>query len=167
MNILKASMKKTEYKIVVFGDSASGKSALVKRFINNEFRQTYDPTIEDKYKTKFNFQNQPINLQIVDTSGKELMPGMLSRYIAYADAFIVCYSIGSRKSFLRAFHLFELISQKRQISEIARVLVGCKCDSEYREVYAEEGNDLSAQLQCSFAETSAAQNLNVIEVKLG
>ncbi|CAI5447749.1 unnamed protein product [Caenorhabditis angaria] len=90
---------------------------------------------------------------------------MLNRYISFADAFVICYSISSRKSFERAFELFQLVGQRRNVSQIARVLVGCKCDaSAFREVSASEANSLSAQLQCSFAETSSLENLNIFDV---
>ncbi|KAK6043751.1 Ras family protein [Cooperia oncophora] len=89
---------------------------------------------------------------------------MMTRYITSADAFIVVYSVGSRKSYEHALHLFSQIAKLRGVYSIARMLVGAKCDSDYREVSAEEGNTLSAQLNCSFAEVSAKMNINVHEV---
>ncbi|CAD6195181.1 unnamed protein product [Caenorhabditis auriculariae] len=157
-------MKKENYRIVVLGDSACGKTALVRRFVTGQAVTNYDPTIEDKYKKKLHFQDRQVTLEIVDTAGRELLPDMLTRYITFADAFIICYSIGSRRSFDHVHHYFENISRLRPISQIARVLVGCKCDADYREIYPEEANELSAQLQCSFAETSAFRDLNVNEV---
>ncbi|KHJ75163.1 Ras family protein [Oesophagostomum dentatum] len=89
---------------------------------------------------------------------------MLSRYISSADGFVVVYSVGSRKSFEHALYLFSQIARVRGVNSIARMLVAAKCDSDYREVSPEEGNTLSAQLSCSFAEASARTNINVYEV---
>ncbi|PIO64680.1 Ras family protein [Teladorsagia circumcincta] len=77
---------------------------------------------------------------------------------------MVVYSVGSRKSYEHALHLFSQIAKLRGVNSIARLLVAAKCDSDYREVSPEEGNTLSAQLSCSFAEVSARMNINILEV---
>nr|CDJ92752.1 Ras domain containing protein [Haemonchus contortus] len=100
----------------------------------------------------------------------ELISEMMTRYITSADAFMVVYSVGSRKSFEHAVHLFSQIAKIRGVNsvenklQIARLLVAAKCDSDYREVSPDEGNTLSAQLSCSFAEVSAKMNINIPEV---
>ena len=40
----------TIYKTVVVGDGGVGKSALTIQFLQNEFLEDYDPTIEDSYR---------------------------------------------------------------------------------------------------------------------
>ena len=39
-----------EYRVVVFGDGGVGKSALVIRYVCDNFLEDYDPTIEDSYR---------------------------------------------------------------------------------------------------------------------
>ncbi|PIO63349.1 Ras family protein [Teladorsagia circumcincta] len=107
---------KRQYRIAVFGASACGKTALIRRFVSGDYTEIYDPTIEDRYKKTLMYKGKPAHLEILDTSGK-----------------------------------------------IARLLVAAKCDSDYREVSPEEGNTLSAQLSCSFAEVSARMNINILE----
>ncbi|KAJ1352251.1 Ras GTPase [Parelaphostrongylus tenuis] len=124
----------------------------------------YDPTIEDRYKKTMIYKGKPAHLQIVDTAGKELVCEMMSRYILSADAFMVVYSVGSRKSFEHALYIFSQIARLRGVDSVARLLVAAMCDSDYREVSPEEGNTLSAQLHCSFAEASAKRNVNIEEV---
>lgn len=48
--------------------------------------------------------------------------------------------------------------------QIPRMLVATKLDSPLRQISLDSGNALSAQLQCSFAETSAEHDINVVEV---
>ena len=43
-----------DYRVVVFGAGGVGKTSLVLRFIKDEFRDSYVPTIEDTYR-KVNF----------------------------------------------------------------------------------------------------------------
>ncbi|EYB94944.1 hypothetical protein Y032_0165g23 [Ancylostoma ceylanicum] len=135
----------------------------IRRFVSNEYSDVYDPTIEDRFKKTVVFQGSSAQLEIVDTAGKELVSEMLSRYISSADAFMVVYSVGSRKSYEHALYLFSQIARVRGVNSIARMLVAAKCDSDYREVSPEEGNTLSAQLRCSFAEASARSGINVHE----
>ena len=40
----------TDYKIVIVGEGGVGKSALTIQFLQNEFLEDYDPTIEDSYR---------------------------------------------------------------------------------------------------------------------
>ncbi|KJH45928.1 Ras family protein [Dictyocaulus viviparus] len=136
----------------------------IHRFISNEYKETYDPTVEDWYKKTLMCKGRPVQLEIIDTAGRELVSEMLLRYILTADAFIVVYSVGSRKSYQHAIYLFSQIAQIRVIGSIARLLVATMCDSIYREVSPEEGNALSAQLRCSFAEVSAKRNVNIQEI---
>ncbi|PIO69591.1 Ras family protein [Teladorsagia circumcincta] len=155
---------KRQYRIAVFGASACGKTALIRRFVSGDYTEIYDPTIEDRYKKTLMYKGKPAHLEILDTSGKELVSEMMTRYITSADAFMVVYSVGSRKSYEHALHLFSQIAKLRGVNSIARLLVAAKCDSDYREVSPEEGNTLSAQLSCSFAEVSARMNINILEV---
>ncbi len=37
------------WKICILGDACVGKTSLVKRFLNNSFTPTYNPTVEDNY----------------------------------------------------------------------------------------------------------------------
>ena len=40
----------TDYKIVIVGEGGVGKSALTIQFLQNEFLEDYDPTIDDNYR---------------------------------------------------------------------------------------------------------------------
>ena len=38
-----------DYRIVVFGSAAVGKTSLTTRFIHGTFKESYTPTVEDTY----------------------------------------------------------------------------------------------------------------------
>lgn len=41
--------QKNDYRVVVLGGAATGKSSLVLRFVNGTFRERHFPTVEDIY----------------------------------------------------------------------------------------------------------------------
>ncbi|CAJ0579718.1 unnamed protein product, partial [Mesorhabditis spiculigera] len=153
-----------KYKIAVLGPSAVGKTAIVHQFVYNSYAEVYDPTIEETYKKSFFCGGALVDLEIVDTAGREHFPGMIDRYVENSDAFLVVYSISDRQGFERVPEMFTRIAGIRGPNGIARVLVGAQCDAARREVAHEEGAILSAEAQCSFAEVSAKHGLNVTEV---
>lgn len=51
-------------------------------------------------------------------------------------------------------------------SDVVKVLVGNKCDSDKRAVSYEEGRKLAEQLSINFYETSAKENIEVTEMFL-
>ena len=56
-------------KLVVIGDSASGKSSLIKRFVHNTFSEEYQASIFDVYSKDLVFDDQTYSLEIIDVGG--------------------------------------------------------------------------------------------------
>ncbi|CAJ0929188.1 unnamed protein product, partial [Mesorhabditis belari] len=155
---------KEKYKVAVIGPAGVGKTTIVHQFVYNNYVEVYDPTIEETYKKSFFCGGAHVDLEIVDTAGKEHFPGMLDRYIESADAFLLVYSISDARSFSQIYQLFSRIASIRGPIGIARMLVGAQCDSAKREIDHDDGAQLSAQVQCSFAEVSAKHNINIVEI---
>lgn len=56
--LMKGSTKDLcEVKIVVLGAATVGKSSVTLRYINNEFHEDYDPTLQDKFKKNVDIDN--------------------------------------------------------------------------------------------------------------
>eukprot|EP00490_Sorites_sp_Unknown_P011174 CAMPEP_0114655856 /NCGR_PEP_ID=MMETSP0191-20121206/11513_1 /TAXON_ID=126664 /ORGANISM="Sorites sp." /LENGTH=75 /DNA_ID=CAMNT_0001871991 /DNA_START=51 /DNA_END=275 /DNA_ORIENTATION=+ len=62
---------KPSRKIVVLGAGAVGKSAITIRMVANEWRNEYDPTIEDSYQCNLKVDGVDEELDILDTAGQE------------------------------------------------------------------------------------------------
>ena len=60
-----------EYKLVVVGGGGVGKSALTIQFIQNQFPEEYDPTIEDSYRKQCLIDEEVALLDVLDTAGQE------------------------------------------------------------------------------------------------
>ena len=81
-------------KIVFSGGGGVGKSNITMRIINGEFKDYYDPTIEDSYmKDNYMVDEEPISLEIMDTAGQDTFLAMRNTYYHNMDGFIFVYSI--------------------------------------------------------------------------
>ena len=58
------------YRIVVLGDGGVGKSALTLQYVQHNFIDYHDPTIEDAYQQRTVIDSEPCLLDILDTAGQ-------------------------------------------------------------------------------------------------
>jgi len=152
-----------EYRIVVVGDGAVGKSALTVRFTNGTFMAKYEPTIEDSYRKQVEVDGKACILDILDTAGQEEYSALRDQYMKTGDGFVLVYSVTSLNSFESAHRLKTSVYRvKDELEEIPIVLVGNKCDLDTeRVVSTEEGRKLSELWNVGFVETSAKTNKNI------
>ncbi|XP_069041090.1 GTP-binding protein Rit1 [Lepisosteus oculatus] len=154
-----------EYKLVMLGEGGVGKSAIIMQFISHRFPEDHDPTIEDAYKTQIRIDDEPANLDILDTAGQAEFTAMRDQYMRAGEGFIISYSITDRRSFHEAREFKQLIYRVRRTPDTPVVLVGNKSDlGHLRQVSVEEGRGLAREFQCPFFETSAAFRYYIDEV---
>ena len=77
-------------KLVLVGDSAVGKSSLIRNYLENSFTDEYEPTVLDVYRGVKSVKKTQIDVEIHDTSGDAHL--QLSRSTQYknADVFMIC-----------------------------------------------------------------------------
>lgn len=118
--------KKTQKRIVLVGSTKSGKTALVKRFVNNEFSTVYQPTVEDVYYHNYKYGARHFQLEMVDMPSPFMFPVMRDLHIKEADVVMLIYDINNRSSFT------ELMNAWKQITDIRPnlpvIIVGTKED---------------------------------------
>ena len=153
------------YKIAALGSADAGKSALVTRFVEDNFPVYYDPTIEENYMKGIDVDDRPCTLDIIDISGQEEFEALISYYIRVSQGFVLAYSITSLKSFNEVLEKYERIAKTKCTRDFPIVLVGNKCDLEdSREVTTEQGEELARELNCPFFEASAKEYIHVEDV---
>ncbi|XP_039558045.1 GTP-binding protein Rit1 [Passer montanus] len=112
---------------------------------------------EDAYKIRIRIDDEPANLDILDTAGQAEFTAMRDQYMRAGEGFIICYSITDRRSFHEVREFKQLIYRVRRTDDTPVVLVGNKSDlSQLRQVSKEEGCALAREFSCPFFETSAA-----------
>ena len=93
------SLHPKPYKVVFLGDGGVGKTALLKRHIENRFEKVYYPTLgAEVYPILFNTNYGPIVLNIWDTAGQEKYSGLREGYLIGASQAVIFYSADSRLS---------------------------------------------------------------------
>jgi Ras-related protein Rap-1B len=53
-----------EFNVVVLGAGGVGKSCLTAQFVHNEWIESYDPTIEDSYRTQLQVDGRQVMLEM-------------------------------------------------------------------------------------------------------
>jgi len=156
------------YKMVVFGAGAVGKSSLTLRFVTDTFTQEYLPTIEDCYRKNCLVDGRTAFLDILDTAGQEEYSALRDQWVREGKAFLLVYSVTSRKSFEDVASFRERILMVNEDEVVPMILVGNKCDLvKERQVSTAEGQALAKQYGIPFIECSALQNLNCTEAFFG
>jgi len=135
---------------------------VVVRFIQGNFVEKYDPTIEDTYRKTVEVDDVARLLDIMDTAGQEEYAALRGQYIKGGDGFLLIYSIEEKASF-DALHKIrtQILRIKESAQDIPMLLLGNKCDLPNRAVTVEEGTDLSNKWRCVFKEASAKTNANI------
>lgn len=154
-----------EHRIVVLGSGGVGKSALTLRLITKNFSPSYDPTIEDNYRTTVNIKGQLERLDILDTAGQEEYTTMRTQWMSDGEGFLLVYAIDMRSTFEELENFYLDICRAQDDDDVPIVICGNKCDlpDSERKVTAEEGRAMAEKWGCHFFETSAKEEINTRE----
>lgn len=87
-----------KFRITLLGKGGVGKSCITQRYLRNIFVKYYDPTIEDCHKKSTMIDNEPANLEILDTGGQEDYITLRPVWMKDKDAFIFIYSVDRKDS---------------------------------------------------------------------
>ena len=161
------------FKLIIIGDSGTGKSCLTTKAVKNNFEDYYQATVGFEFLT-FNMKinDLVIKMQIWDTCGQEIYKSLISNFYRNSSLAVIVYSIDNKESFEHAENW--LTDLKSQANPDVRIfLVGNKSDLEdERKVSKDDGlkfkNDQGLDL---FMETSAktgysARNVLIEAAKL-
>lgn len=167
--ITKANATRCARKVVILGSRKSGKTALLKRFLTNEYDDDYYPTVEECYKHNYSYKGFNLNLDIIDMCGPFMFPVMRDLNLKSAHVILLVYEIGDIESIQEAVSAYKNIIEKQQQYK-ATVLVGTKFDKYSKRVNSAaeyEQNDemfsMLPQVNAGHVVTSARTNLGVKE----
>ncbi|KAK8885953.1 GTPase activity protein [Tritrichomonas musculus] len=154
-------------KLVVLGDSGVGKTTLIHKYVNNEFRADFKSTIGADFTAKEIVveNNYKIDLQIWDTAGEIRFHSVGAAFYRGTDACIIVYDVTSRESFNRIKMWQDDLYTKSGVDDTANfplIVFGNKKDlDDKREVTYEEASQWSKANRIPVLEVSAKSGENI------
>uniref|UniRef100_A0A672QGW4 small monomeric GTPase n=1 Tax=Sinocyclocheilus grahami TaxID=75366 RepID=A0A672QGW4_SINGR len=157
-------------KIAVIGGSGVGKTALVVRFLTKRFMvTTRETSVSNLYNREVQIDGEQVAIQVQDTPGVEVnanglsFTDQVSRFIQWADAVVMVYSVTDCRSFDLIGQLHQLVTRTHTDRSLPIILVANKADLRHvRHVDAQEGPLLASALGCSFYEVSASEDYSQV-----
>ena len=155
------------FKVILIGDSNTGKTSLINRFVNKTFDEKYLCTIGvDFFMKTIEVDEQTIKLQIWDTAGMEKYKSISSSYYRGSHAAFVIFDLTNKNTFdsitkwIEAYHKSNNPQFQKNV-----VLIGNKSDLvDNREITRAEAENFAKMKKMVYWETSAKEGNNVEEV---
>ena len=149
------------YKLLIVGDSNTGKSCLIGCFAGEEFSSVYIPTIGIDFKIHtVELDGFKIKLQIWDTAGNPRFKTITTAYYRGSMGVIITFSVTKEETFLNVAHWIEHIKESGPPG-LKLMVVGTGCDRKDREVDYITARDFADEQQLPFFEVSAKDGTNV------
>ena len=160
----------TPCKIVLVGDSGTGKTCIISRFINDKFDKLQMTTACPSFCTKtisYSEYNKIINLDIWDTAGQEIYRSISKLFYKNSSVGILVYDITNPKSFqsIKDYWYNEL--KENTSPNIIFNIVGNKIDLfENEKVNEDEVKEFAKSINAGFYLTSAKNNIEITKLFL-
>ena len=148
-----------DIKIILLGESGTGKTNLINTYYGGNFNENSESTNECQTNfKKLEINNKQCIINIWDTAGQERYRSITKNFIKGTDIVILVYDITRRDTFLELNYWFDVASLELGKNAIFGV-AGNKIDLFYiNQVTNEEGELFANQKECIFSLTSAKEN---------
>ena len=116
------------FKVIIIGDTGIGKSCVLKRLVENDFKEEHDVTVGVEFGSfLIRVEDKVLRLQIWDTAGQESFRSITKIFYRGAHVAIVGYAVTKRDSFT---NLHDWLHEVRASCspEVLPVLIGNKQD---------------------------------------
>ncbi|XP_076355413.1 GTP-binding protein RAD-like [Tachypleus tridentatus] len=161
------------HKVLVVGASEVGKSSLITQFTTSEYICAYENSQDDENEKSVTvvLNGEESELIFVEYTAQDFLdqvkdsPSSTASY----DAYIVVYSITSKRSFRKSVEIVNHLTIMDNAGSIkAAILVGNKTDlARLRNVTTKEGRSLAVAYSWKFIETSTGINHHVDDLLVG
>jgi Ras-related protein Rab-5C len=160
--------KQFQFKLVLLGESAVGKSSLVLRFVKDQFDDYRESTIGAAFLTQTVSLDDgaSVKFEIWDTAGQERYKSLAPMYYRNANCAVVVYDITQSSSLEKARTWIREL-QRQADRSIVIALCGNKSDlaeGGRRQVSQEEAKKYAEEEGLMWSETSAKTGEGVQEI---
>jgi Ras-related protein Rab-2A len=157
------------FKVVVLGEGAVGKTAIVTRFSHGFFRTDYKTTIGSQFAVKnINIREDGDNelvvkLQIWDVAGQSRFQILRPMYYRGSNGGLLVYDVSRRRTFMLLEEWLDELHKAIQ-KEIPLVLVANKTDLPDRVVEPSEGREFADAHGMPYVESSAKTGEGIVDI---
>ena len=150
-------------RISLLGDTTVGKTSLINTFFNIEFSAHTIPNIGiDKQQKEMEMKDgKKMKIILWDTAGQERFHDLAINTVRNCKGIALCFDLTKKKTFEGIPKWLEQIYKVD--NKIPIILFGNKCDLIENRIVEEEAKSLANQYNIEYLETSAKENINVIE----
>lgn len=147
-------------KLLLVGDSGVGKSAILSRYADDKFTESYISTIGVDFKIRTTeFAQKIVKLQIWDTAGQERFRTITASYYRGSHGVVVAFDVSDADTFKNVPMWIKEIRHYAP-EGIPIVVVGNKTDLK-RIVMEQDARDFATRLGFKYVEVSAKEGKNV------
>ena len=146
------------FKIVIIGDSYTGKTSLAYRLCTGKFYEKLETTIGvDFFEKIIKVDDEQVKLQVWDSAGQErFRKSMTIHYYRNVDAIVFVYDITSEPSFESLTLWVEEYKHYAIADKVIKILVGNKSDlTESKTVQSSVARKFAEQQDMPFFEVSS------------
>lgn len=152
------------FKLIIIGDSGTGKSAVLTRYCDDMFFEALISTIGVDFKIKtIDMDGKKVKLQVWDTAGQERFRNIVNSYYRGCHGVFMVYNVSDRESFNNLSIWLNEIKKygPKEFPPVIHV-VGNKTDLK-RQVSHDEAKSYADSIGAAYSETSAKKSLGVNE----
>ena len=149
------------YKIIIIGDSGTGKTSLLSQAISGKFEDLHNLTIGVEFASKryiLDKSNLDVKLLIWDTAGQEAYRAITKSYYKNISGAIIVFNLTNNKSFKNIQFWMDELKNSCDIKNIPCILVGNKSDLKDRTVTYKDAKNIAKKLGIEYYEISSKNN---------
>ena len=158
------SQKQKSYKILVLGEIAAGKTCLIIRYTNGNFKEDSISTIGVDVKSKDVTVNKvKYKFNIWDTAGQEKFYSIGKTYYNGVNGIVIAFDLSEEGAIKKLNGWLSKLKENIDSTVIPIVIAGTKCDLKNIQIKKEAINVIASLHKSKYFETSAKNNINVDE----
>ena len=153
-------------QLLIVGNSAVGKSSILRRFAQDKFNPNYFATIGVDFFTKDVILDQKkIHIKMWDTAGQERYKALTQGFFRNAQGIMIVYDIKNKESFNDLKYWIQSIENNINIQNknIPAIIIGNKIDLNDREVDKNEAEQFAKSKNYKYFEVSAKSGQGIDE----
>ena len=145
----------------LLGLQSVGKTAIIHRLLGRAFQKTHLPTIEDKYCKVAHSHNEPIKINLLDTSGDPIYRSIHPKWLRFKDAVLLVFDVNCYSSYLELFDLLKHYEASGPDSPLVFVVANKVEHISQRQVTPQQGQELAQRFKGEYFEVSARDDTNI------